>query len=167
MALVTDMTPEELVELEAQMGDPRNVDRLHKKFTAAVQPAKPLGKIPPAALLPEQLMDQPTGKYGHWENDDDKGVTIDLLPKEEGKVQECKVYRRIPNRFEEAKSCQPEPGTKPQGEWHGDPPTFGSPTTLFGTILRMADGSLVHMVKNDCDVILLRSLTDSPIPGEE
>jgi len=166
MGLVTDLTPEELVELQAQMGDPQNVDRLHKKFTKAVQPAKPLCKIPPRALLPEQLMDQPTGYWNpkasdeEWDHHDGTRV----VPVGEGGLVE--VYHCIPNRFEEAKSCQPEPGKKPQGEWNGDPPTFGSPT-LLGTILRKADGSLVHMVKNDGELYVLRQLTDSPITDEQ
>lgn len=139
MSLVTDISPEELAALQAEMQSPANVERLTKKFTEAFQPAfVPSYKEPLAADSLTDLMDRPTEIYGHcWSGlgEFPDGTEVVELPYEGSGFLMCKVYHRDPKRHEKAKTSQPSPGERP------------TPVSNDNMILRMDDGSLVNQTK--------------------
>jgi len=160
-SLVTNLSPEELRQLQVEMADPANVEKLHKELPEAVAPAF-LVRSGALGSLPLRITESPEGFTGLGEHPPGTRVTC------EGNV--TRIYHQDPDRYEKAKEKQPEPGEKrtrscsyPWGEvgWHG---------TL---ILRMDDGRLVLQTQGCCEQqhLLLHdpneaSRPDSPIPPE-
>ncbi len=137
MSLITDLSPKELADLQAEMLDPANVKRLAGTLPDAVKPA--------TVLHPLQG-NQDTELFGMgWSS---VGVSppgtriVPVVNPNPKGFQLVKVYHSDPDRYEKAKASQPEPGEKPI-ELSDD-----------NMILRMGDGTLVH------------KFPDSPIPGE-
>ena len=137
MSLVTDLSAGELQALQAEMQDPRNVERLHKKFPEAFKHAISTRTLP-ANISDEDLTEAFDLGWVQAYGGGPPGTTIvEVLDHPSGRPM-YKVYHRDPERHEKAKSSQPEPGEKPSS------PSFPNLFRLKDGTLVLREGNLTH-----------------------
>lgn len=140
-ALVTDISSEDLAELQAEQ-DPMQVSCPRE--------------IGPAKQGTKEIYGMGWSQVGGFP----AGTHIEMLPYDPKGFPMCEVFHEIPGRFEKAKVMQPRAGEMPL-----------SVKDIAGKLLRMEDGSIVHQVRTYHNgkgwVTTHRRLLDSPIGGDE